>query len=123
MKEDCVIEDGSNIDGELGNRCEIGRGVQIGSRSKLGDDVTVGSGTTIGESCEIGDGVIIGANCEFDSNVRIQPGVIIPDNWYVPSGTILNPGPNGTPVPITPQKSFRCNVQGSLRAGNSSSFF
>lgn len=119
LGEDCTIEDGSSIQGQLGDRCEIGRGVQIESRSVLGNDVTVGPKTTIGESCTIGDDVAVGDGCEIGNRVRIQPGVIIPDNWYIPNGTILNPGPGSTPVPITPQASFRCNVQGNIRAGGS----
>lgn len=116
LGEYCDLGRNSRVEGKLGDRVTLGTLSTVGTDTVVGNDVEIGDETTIGDGCVIGDDVVIGNKCIIEARVHVQPGVIIPNNWRVPSGIILNPGPGGTPVPITPQASLRCNVQGTIRA-------
>lgn len=109
------------IDCHFGNHVEVKRAV-VGSRlttgdnvrienSTIGNDVAIESNTVIGEYCRIGDNVKIGQDVTLHNSVYIQPGVVIPDHWFIPVSCIVNPGPDGNPVVIIQPPRFSCNVQ------------
>lgn len=110
----------------IGNECRINRDTSFGEMCVLGDNVRIksslGNNVNIGDDCDIqakliGDNVRIGTGVSIQHDVVVRPGVIIPDNWLIPYGCVVNPGIGGLPVVVTPAPSFRCNINGQLSTG------
>jgi UDP-3-O-[3-hydroxymyristoyl] glucosamine N-acyltransferase len=114
--EGCVIGPGVRLDSSLGTSVTIGENANIKS-CKLGNNLAIGSKSRIEAGAIIEDDVSVGSNVHIGRNCHVRKGTVIPDNWMIPNDCIVNPGTDGAPVVIV-QPTFRCNVQGNIRAGN-----
>lgn len=115
--KNCTFGANTYIDArEIGEGCTFEDEIVVRKDCSIGNHVTIGSNSYIAEQCRIADNVTIGERTHLEPEIFVQPGVIIPDDWRIPRGAIVNPGLNGFPVVIMPATpALRCNVTASNR--------
>lgn len=113
----CKFGDNTRISTEsFGDSVIVGADTVIDERVEVGNSVQIGTGCLIHGNAVVGSEVTIGNNVTIGGGARIKRGVYIPDDWEIPGGLTVNPGPDGFPMVMpSPPQSFRCNVQGTLR--------
>ena len=73
----------------IANNADIGKDVNVDAGAIIKDGVSIGDGSSIGANSVIGSNTIIGKNCIISSNVSIYDEIVLGDNVFVHSGTVI----------------------------------